>query len=536
MSSTTPRVSTRKTYKIHFSPYMWVRKVPLATPLLHVVLEALATAVDPDGCYSWLNYDSLSLRSRGASESAVRTSVRTMEQAGLLRRITGQERFDILDAHGVRYTRDKPPLLVEILIPASAYSAEDLARVNRMRTDRGRPPITAESRPDITKTAGERKERKDAGKAAPQRRTKKDRAEEAVAKEPLPPIPEEEPDLDLPLDMDFEDAPDVSQAPDADSQDGSHRFLKPAASGLRNRRPPVSETGNPRSPYPSDADPDSSPSVGAQPQGGTSQFRGPDGPDGEGSTQRDDDQDVNGADGDAARPAQAPTPDSAPVTEEPPAEVPAPQVPPTAAELLVDQLLSETARLGAVPLGDPVEDRRRLVAMAQAALDGGMTPMRLREITSVGLHNVQRQWALATRLSIPERFSREHQGAFGGTPMGGGTAAPRPRCPWHPNCTTLDARGRCAECAEAERMRALAAGEVIEYSLGTDGVWRDHTGAQASEDDEFKGLSEAEIAQMMADRARMSAELASRPDRVHAAAAAARRLLQGPATDELVDA
>ncbi|WP_143847187.1 hypothetical protein, partial [Nocardiopsis sp. JB363] len=237
MSSNTPpsgqpRARTRAKYGIRFSPYMWVRKVPLATPQLHVVLEALATAVDPDGCYSWLSLGSLGERARDSSESAVRTSVRTMEKAKVLRRITGQERFAILDAHGVRYTRDKPPLLVELLIPASAYSAEDLARVNRMRADRGREPITQENRPDITtETVGTRAKRKDAGQAAPQRRKKKDRAADEVAQEPLPPVPHEPPDeldMDLPLDDTFDDITEAPEEAGFEDSSESHRFEKPA--------------------------------------------------------------------------------------------------------------------------------------------------------------------------------------------------------------------------------------------------------------------------------------------------------------------
>jgi hypothetical protein len=211
-------------------------------------------------------------------------------------------------------------------------------------------------------------------------------------------------------------------------------------------------------------------------------------------------------------------------------------VPPSPAELIVDQLLTETERLGAVALEKPVEDRRKLIAMAQAALDRGMTPARLREIASVGLHNVRRQWALATRLGAPEEFSRVRQGAFGGTPMGGPTpAAPGPRCVIHPGCTTLDARGRCAECSEAERVRALAAGDVVEYHLDEDGVWRDHTGAAADDADEFAGLSEAEIAAELATRERMREEMAASAQRSQETAAAARRLLTRPRDGELED-
>ena len=504
MSSTTPpsgqqRAGTRAQYGIRFSPYLWVRKAPLATPLLHVVLEALATAVDPDGCYSWLSYDSLSGRSRNASESAVRTSVRTMEQGKILRRIAGEERFAILDAHGVRYTRDKPPLLVELLIPASAYSAEDLVRVNRMRADRGRPPITAESRPDITEMAGARKKRADAGQAAPQRRTKKERAAEAVAQEPLPPVPDE-PDMDLEMDLSldstFEDTTDVPQLPDAEGPTGRHRFDKPDATGLINRTPPVSKTGNPMHLDPSDADPNSSPSVSAQPQRGETAGQGTDGADIEGSAQQEKERDVPKAGEDASRPPKPRVSEESEETVE--------SLPPTLAEMVVDRLLKQTEHLGAKLLADPVKDRAHLVGLAARAFKSGMSASQLWSITSVGLHNVHKQWALTARLADPIAFAKIRQADFGGTPLGG--QAPAPLCEIHPTAAP-DARSQCGECAEIERQAALARGEVEEFIFGADGIWRDHTGTPLSQTWDWEGLSEEQISQELADRERMRAEL-----------------------------
>ncbi|MEE2041552.1 hypothetical protein Q8791_30455 [Nocardiopsis sp. CT-R113] len=538
MSPKQPRVSTRAKYKLKFSPYLWVRDLDIATPILHTITGVIANAVDPDGGFCWLTNKNIGQKACYSSQSAAKNAVNTLCEFGVARKLEGQLRLDVLAAAGVVISPDETLAVIELLIPASAYTPEDLVRVNLMRAERGLglDPITPETRPDITGLIGTRAKRKDAGKEAPQRRAKDRRAAEAAYQEEQPSRSSAQ-DLEGPPEDPFE-APPLSEGGTSLSEPGTSDpgegqnppppgFQKPTPLGFRNPPPWVSETPNPYMHYPRDADPDSSPSVGAQPQEEFSQVSGPDGPDGQGSAQQDDDQGVNGAGGDAARPADDPGPAPAEPVESP--------APPTAAELLVDQLLSETARLGAEPLGDPVQDRRRLVAMAQAALDRGMTPMRLREIASAGLYNVKRQWALATRLSAPEAFAQGHGDGLGGAPMGGGAAAPRPRCLWHPNCTTLDARGRCAECAEAERVRSLAAGEVVEYSQDADGVWRDHTGAQAKDADEFEGLTPDEIAQIMADRARMSAELASRPERVREAAAAARRLFTPPADEELVD-
>jgi len=175
---------------------MWIRKVPLANLTLHGLAEAVASAVGPDGCFCFLKQETISQRTRGLGKTAIINNLKVLIAGGLVRKFEGQEQFAILDAHGVRYSRDKPPMVLELLIPASAYEAADLARVNVMRAAMGREPITPESRPDITETIGTRTTRKDAGQAAPQRRRKNVRAaEELAASEPLPPVPEEEPDL-----------------------------------------------------------------------------------------------------------------------------------------------------------------------------------------------------------------------------------------------------------------------------------------------------------------------------------------------------
>ncbi|WP_147453944.1 hypothetical protein [Nocardiopsis sp. Huas11] len=477
-----------------------MKQLDIATPVIHTVAEAIADVVDPDGCYCWLKYDTIAQRAKHASRSAAERSVKTLCEYKVTRKITGARRFEILDAMGASYERDKPPTVLELLIPASAYGSE-LARINLMRADRGRPPITPESRPDITGLIGELpKSRSDKDQPAPQRRKKDVREAEKEFKE-------QQPSLYSAQDL---------EGPPEDPHKETGTSLRRAAPRLSDVPPHVSQTYNPGVVHPSDADPDSIPSVGGQPQEASPQVSAPDGADFKGAAQQDEDQGVRDPGGDAARPA------------EPAAETP---VPPSPAELVVDQLLAETARLGADPLGDPAADRRRLVAMAQAAIDAGMAPARLREIASVGLHNVRRQWALATRLADPEAFASVRQGAFGGVPMGG--PALGPLCVLHPGCTAVDAQGRCAECGEAERVRALSAGEVVEYTRDADGVWRDHTGAPAAEGEEFAGLSEAEIADEMATRERMRTELEASRVRAREQAAALRAMLAKPREGEV---
>jgi hypothetical protein len=79
---------------------------------------------------------------------------------------------------------------------------------------------------------------------------------------------------------------------------------------------------------------------------------------------------------------------------------------------------------------------------------------------------------------------------------------------------------------EAERQHALAQGQIIEYTLGGDGVWRDHTGALASDADEFAGLTETEVAAELVMRERMRQEMQAAAERSHGHAAAARRMMQ----------
>ncbi|MBB5495781.1 hypothetical protein HNR07_007000 [Nocardiopsis metallicus] len=209
-------------------------------------------------------------------------------------------------------------------------------------------------------------------------------------------------------------------------------------------------------------------------------------------------------------------------------------LPPTLAETVVDRLLRQTEHLGAKSLADPVKDRAHLVGLAARAIKGGMSASQLWAITSVGLHNVQRQWALVARLADPAGFAQIKQVNFGGTPLGGPT--PGPVCEFHPTATA-DAKGRCAECAEIERQAALARGEVEEFAFGKDGLWRDHTGRVLSETEEWAGMSQEQITEELAVREKMRRSLAA-DSAPHAQKAreslhsAALRRLTAPESDE----
>jgi hypothetical protein len=179
VSSKTPRESTRHKYKIRFSPYLWVGRLDMANPTLHAIAETIANVVDPDGGFCWLAYKSIAERSKHVSDSAVEKAIPVLVKHKVVRKVVGQERLDVLDRAGAAYNPKQPPTVLELLIPASAYSSEDLAKINAMRADRRLPLITPESRPDITGLIGELpKTRSDKGKKSPNR-SPKDRQQAA---------------------------------------------------------------------------------------------------------------------------------------------------------------------------------------------------------------------------------------------------------------------------------------------------------------------------------------------------------------------
>ncbi|RCV53560.1 hypothetical protein DEF23_17320 [Marinitenerispora sediminis] len=437
----------RKTYQIKFSPYLWVKQLDCATPALHVVAEVIADVVDPDGCYCWLVYETIAERACHISRSSAQRAIKTLCDYRVVRKLGVDEAVRALDAAGAAYDPKQPPMVLELLIPASAYAPDDLARINRMRADRGRPAITSQSRPDITGLIGEPpKERSDKGKSAPQRRRKDRRQADAEWAEQQPSLYSIQ---DLVGDGDEETGSTLASPPMSERHGGV---------GLSDMGGGVSETHYPLEPDPREPDPGVRPSVDAQPQEESPHVDETDG------TEWDSTSAVN-------PPAAAPGGADAP-------PVP-PQTPSSVAEMIVDGLLADTAH--AAPLADPQGDRGRLVALAQSALDRGITPQRLREITSRGLHNVRKQWALATRLADPEGFAQVAQPEFGGRLLPVPAARP-PLCETHPECDRTRS-GRCAECVVEERLRWIEDGTLVEWAYDAESdTWTDTDGQEVRGD------------------------------------------------------
>ncbi|PWV44544.1 hypothetical protein [Nocardiopsis sp. L17-MgMaSL7] len=273
----------RAKHKIKFYPYLWASKnLDTANPTLHAVVETIADVVDPDGGYCWLAYASIADRSQHISSSAVEKAIPTLVKHKVLRKVTGQERLDVLDRAGAHYNPKQPPTVLELLIPASAYGAEDLERVNAMRAELGRPAITVETRPDIIGLIGEaKKPRADKGKSSPNRRPKDVREAKAEFAEQQPSLYETQ-DLEGPPEDPFGDTPP------------SHRGEYPP---LTEGSTPLSQRYNPYEGYPRDADPSSSPSVDSHPQGAESAGQDTDGTENGEVAQQGEDQDTPEAGG-----------------------------------------------------------------------------------------------------------------------------------------------------------------------------------------------------------------------------------------------
>ena len=149
-------------------PILWaVEHAPIADAEERAILVALVTKGDFDGCNCYRSYSTLARVARVDERTAMR-KVRAMTERGLIRPQTGPKPKSWL-----ALPRDKRPVVREVMIPASFWSAVQLEEINEQRAERGRAPITAESRPDLPE-APPKKSRADKGKPNPKRSRKKE--------------------------------------------------------------------------------------------------------------------------------------------------------------------------------------------------------------------------------------------------------------------------------------------------------------------------------------------------------------------------
>ncbi|CAL9625655.1 hypothetical protein SUDANB121_05972 (plasmid) [Nocardiopsis dassonvillei] len=153
-------------------PIIWAAEhAPVRDAEERAILMALMIKADFDGCNAFRSYKRLATVARCDPKTAERRC-KAMEERGVIRRQPGPkpQAWKNLPA-------DKKTIVWEAMIPASFWSAVQLAEINEARAERRRPPITPQTRPDLPE-APPKKARADKGKARPERRKKKPEPEE----------------------------------------------------------------------------------------------------------------------------------------------------------------------------------------------------------------------------------------------------------------------------------------------------------------------------------------------------------------------
>lgn len=154
-----------------------IRQVPVSTPYEHSILSYIATCADPDGAAFWPGPKSIA-EHIGADPGAVRKKLAEFTRRGLIREMPEDQR--------PRRWHDAPSgqrsLCREFVVPASAWSSEELEAVNAWRAAQTppRPPILPGADP-VPAVAPARKTRSDKGVPNDRRSSKK---RQATAPEP----------------------------------------------------------------------------------------------------------------------------------------------------------------------------------------------------------------------------------------------------------------------------------------------------------------------------------------------------------------
>jgi hypothetical protein len=137
-----------------FHPSIWVddalRAGLIPSSRAYLVARVIAGAVDVDGRWCYLFVDTVTARTGGlASASTVKRGLADLVRAGLVRRLPPGEarRFFAEDIAARRRYGDRLPTVLELMVPASAYPAPVLERINRQRAALGEEPLTVRSRP-----------------------------------------------------------------------------------------------------------------------------------------------------------------------------------------------------------------------------------------------------------------------------------------------------------------------------------------------------------------------------------------------------
>jgi hypothetical protein len=147
---------------------LWVAKdAPVADVMEWAVLTIYAEQADEDGCNAFRSHGTVAKTTR-MSVDCVKDRVQDLEARGILRR--GDQ---TAAAYLPAYSR---PVVYDIMIPYSWFGTR-LDRINRVRAEKGRPPLTPEMRPELPPPP-DKKNRRDAGMSRDEWRRKK--AEQAA--------------------------------------------------------------------------------------------------------------------------------------------------------------------------------------------------------------------------------------------------------------------------------------------------------------------------------------------------------------------
>lgn len=142
-------------------PIIWAAEhAPIYDAEERAILVALVIKGDFDGCNCFRSRPKLAQAAR-VDPKTVDRKLAAMAKRGLLRRQPGPK-----PTAWLKLPRDKRPVVWEVLIPCEFWSAVQLEEINEARAERGRGPITPETRPPIA-DAPPKKARTDKGKARP---------------------------------------------------------------------------------------------------------------------------------------------------------------------------------------------------------------------------------------------------------------------------------------------------------------------------------------------------------------------------------
>src|SRR5690606_35956527 len=142
-------------------PILWaVEHAPVVDAEERAILVALVSKGDFDGCNCYRAYATLAKAARVDKRTAMR-KVQAMTARGLIREQPGPK-----PKAWLKLPKDKRPVVREVMVPASFWSAVQLEEINGQREERGRTPITPESRPDLPE-APPKKSRADKGRPNP---------------------------------------------------------------------------------------------------------------------------------------------------------------------------------------------------------------------------------------------------------------------------------------------------------------------------------------------------------------------------------